>query len=602
MASTTGTAKRFRKNRAAAASGPGGPWSPKAPDRVSRSYQGNADPHGWTLWQKHLAKRRLRALSKLFKGRQSPLLWAWPAETQLEQAERLIDLMRRPRLADRRTSGLDKAVLCWLSRAEVAAPDVGFALECLAWSGALPSLAEHLGEQAWWQLCNRLIAIAAAESRHDDPLAGQLLHGELPAVLAYVLPELAACQSLVDVSRRTLEQSSTSVLEGEAVVHGRRLGALRPLLACWTRWRVISRELDAPIWTDGAPRRFARLVEHALRLARPDGTQVFSAPQAPPWDRRLLKTALRLAAHPKTERVARLIASGGNAAPQEGRRVPSTSFNVEAAGIAVLRSDWHKRSPQLAVNYSGPRLVTELSLGKRCLWSGPTEIDLRVDGYPLVPRQAWEAVCWESDRDVDYLELELELSEDVRIQRHLALARQAGFLLVADAVLGACPRKIEYRARLPLGDHAVFHPADETREGLIAREKRALARVLPLALPEWRAGTACGSLEWADGALRLTQSAFGRSLFAPLFIDLRPQRLAKQLTWRQLTVGQDRQVVPRDAAVGYRVQLGREQWLIYRSLDKPEVRTVIGKNLNNEFLIGRFKANGKVKALLEIEA
>jgi hypothetical protein len=595
MASTS-PAKRIRKNLATVFSGPGGPWSPKAPRRVRAKYRAIGDADGWALWQRHLARRRLKAPAKLFKGRQSPLYWALPQGIELEHAERVIDLLRRPRLASRRTAGLDNAVLCWLSRAEVAAPDAALALECLAWASALPSLAEYLGERPWWELTNRLHAIAASPSRPADPLAAQMLHAELPAVLAYVLPELAAAGSLVDESRRTLNES-----RGAPVLHGSRLDALRPLVACWTRLRVVSRELDEAIWGDAALRRYARLVEHALRLSRPDGTQVISSPETPPWDRRLLKTALRLADSPKTRRLARLVDST-SAARRRNCRQPAASTHVEPAGLGVLRADWRPRSPQLAVNYSGPQLTSELSLGKRCLWSGTSEIELRVDGQVLVPRQPWEAVCWETDDDVDYLELEVVLTEDVRIQRHLALARRAGFLFLADAVLGTQPRKLEYRATLPLGDHAEFRPAAETREGAISQHKRALARVLPLALGEWRAGPTCGTLESAAGALVLSQSAFGCSLFAPLFFDLDPRRRRQDLTWRQLTVGQDRQVVPRDAAVGYRVQIGRAQWLIYRSLAEPAVRTVLGKNLNNEFLIGRFRASGKVKTLLEIEA
>jgi hypothetical protein len=601
MATSTGSAEPTRKNRASLASGPGGPWSPQAPRRIRQAYHGDADPAGWTLWRKHLAKRKLRGVSQLFKGRQSPLLWALPASAELEQTERIVELVRRPALADRRTAGLENAVVCWLSRAEVAAHDVAFGLECLAWGGALPEIAEHLGEPTWWQLVNRLVAIAADTTSHGA-LAGQLLHGELPAVLAYVLPELATCESLASTSRRTLEQATARLASGETPVPGGEFDSLRPLLACWTRWRLINRELDEPVWSEGSPRRYARLVEHAVRLSRADGTPVFSPPDAPPWDRRLLRAALRLADHPKTQRVARLLRSGGKGAADARR--PAPSFSIDTAGLAVLRATWRPRSPQLAVDSSGPRLRSELGLGKRTLWSGATDIEVRIDGRPLSARQTWEQVGWESDRKIDYLELELVLADDVKLQRTLALARAEGFLLVADAVLGQFPRKIEYRATLPIADFTRFEPAEETREGLLLTGRRPLARLLPLALPEWRAGAPIGRLRQTDGgALELTQEAFGRALFAPLFVDLKPSRLAREVTWRQLTVGQERQVVPRDAAVGYRVQIGSEQWLVYRSLAEPEVRTVLGQNLKNELLIGRFRsANGKVRTLLEIEA
>lgn len=602
MATTTTSAKRSRKNIAHVTSGPGGPWSSEAPRRLRLEYGGAQSESGWAQWRKHLAKRERRPISKLFKGRQSPLFWALPAGTDMEQAKRVVDLLRRPRLADRRTAGLDNAALCWLSRAEVAAPDVGFALECLAWGGALPLLADHLGEHLWWQLCNRLLVIAGAESRQDDPLAVQLLHGELPATLAYNLPELAAGQSLVAASRRTLEQLTGQLLDDDSLVHGGRLDALRPLLACWTRWRVVSRTLDDRLWSDAAPRRYARLLENALRLSRRDGTQLFSPADSPDWHRRLLKTALRLANTAKTRRIARLVAGGGQQGDNPRRRFPRPSFDVESAGIAVLRPDWRRRSPQWAVNYSGPKLAMELSLGKQLLWSGATEIEVRVDSRPLVPRQAWDEVCWESDGDVDYLELELQLSDEFTIQRHLLLARQARFLLLADAVLGHNPHKIEYRSRLPLADGASFKAEADTHDGRFLLGKRACARVLPLALGEWRSGPSGGTLDSAGGALELKQEALGARLFAPLFIDFDRRRLAQEATWRQLTIGEDRQVVPRDVAVGYRVQVGKSQWLIYRSLGDAGVRTVLGKNLMHEFLVGRFKSDGKVKTLLEIEA
>ncbi len=67
-------------------------------------------------------------------------------------------------------------------------------------------------------------------------------------------------------------------------------------------------------------------------------------------------------------------------------------------------------------------------------------------------------------------------------------------------------------------------------------------------------------------------------------------------------MGQNRAAVSTDEAVGYRVQVGNKQWLFYRSLGEPAVRTVLGKNLMNELLIGRFGSDGNVKTILEIEA
>jgi hypothetical protein len=68
-----------------------------------------------------------------------------------------------------------------------------------------------------------------------------------------------------------------------------------------------------------------------------------------------------------------------------------------------------------------------------------------------------------------------------------------------------------------------------------------------------------------------------------------------------LTVAQDRRSVAADVAVGYRVQLGRKQWLIYRSLGSRANRTLLGSNLISEFMLARFTQQGEAEPLLEIE-
>ena len=61
-------------------------------------------------------------------------------------------------------------------------------------------------------------------------------------------------------------------------------------------------------------------------------------------------------------------------------------------------------------------------------------------------------------------------------------------------------------------------------------------------------------------------------------------------TWRQLTVAEHLLPQPREVAVGYRVQLGYDQWLIYRSLAPRGSRSVLGQNVADEFVAARFDA------------
>jgi hypothetical protein len=122
---------------------------------------------------------------------------------------------------------------------------------------------------------------------------------------------------------------------------------------------------------------------------------------------------------------------------------------------------------------------------------------------------------------------------------------------------------------------------------------------LPLGLPEWRTAGA-GRLEAASGGLVLSQQGGGR-LYAPLWLDFDAGRIGGPLTWRQLTVADTRLILPPHQAVGYRVQAGLEQWLVYRSLDTPRNRTLLGCNVSCEFLVGRVKNSGEVARTLEIQ-
>jgi hypothetical protein len=223
-----------------------------------------------------------------------------------------------------------------------------------------------------------------------------------------------------------------------------------------------------------------------------------------------------------------------------------------------------------------------------------------VDGSPLAYASGWDEVCWVSDSDGDYLELQIKLVGGRTLQRQLFLGRQDNFLFVADALLGSRDGVIEYRNVLPLRADVEFQPADESREGVL-RGRRRLGVVLPLALPEWRGQPAQGELERTASGLALRQRGVGQRLFAPLFVDLDPRRMQRQLTWRQLTVAEHLDKQPDDVAVGYRVQVGAAQWLVYRSLAERGNRSVLGQNFSSEFVLGRFDRQGETEKLIEIE-
>ena len=262
--------------------------------------------------------------------------------------------------------------------------------------------------------------------------------------------------------------------------------------------------------------------------------------------------------------------------------------------------NWFRGGKRVAVACSGNEVRLELHLGESEVLGGPWGWRLSVDGQCVEAIGSWEETCRVQRRRAAYLELALPLAGGRRLERHLLIAPRDGFLFLADAVLGDAPASMEYTGRLPIAAPARFEAADENQEGWLATDRRR-AVVVPIALPEWRGDSRIGHLAGAAGAIDLRQSCYGCSLFAPLFIDIRRKRIGKPLTWRRLTVAEERRIQPADRAVGYRVRIGRKQWLIYRSLGPRANRTVLGKNLCTEFLVARFDRNGDTDTILEIE-
>jgi hypothetical protein len=224
-----------------------------------------------------------------------------------------------------------------------------------------------------------------------------------------------------------------------------------------------------------------------------------------------------------------------------------------------------------------------------------------VDGQTLQPCSDWRSVAWHSDDDVDYLELELALTRDWRLRRQVLLAHEDHFLFTADAVLGDAEAVIECQSGLPLSSAVTFRPAAETHEGCLVSGRRRVATVLPLAWPEWRAPRSADALDSCAEGLRVCHKGRARRLYAPLFVDLSRTRMKWPVTWRQLTVAENLQIQPPRVAAGYRVQVGREQWLFYRSLDKPAKRTLLGQHFSHQFVAAQFDCEGLAEELLAID-
>ena len=229
----------------------------------------------------------------------------------------------------------------------------------------------------------------------------------------------------------------------------------------------------------------------------------------------------------------------------------------------------------------------------------------------------WTDLCTYHENGCDYLEIDAPLTQDYRLQRFFLLDHKDRLLVLGDTVLRdeESPKRSRSRkATTGLSyESTLFHSGRLRSEnmsdspGLVfAQGKTApFFRVLPLALPERKTddivGMVQGDLRTKHSSLVLHQQSSGRSMFAPLFFDLDPGRCKKQPFWRSLTVGENLKRVPDDQAVGYRIQLGDEQYLLYHSMTPPANRTVLGHNLTDDLCFARFTPKNGVETLVEVQ-
>jgi hypothetical protein len=600
----------------------------------------------WDAWSRHLASRQLpcEAWQAIPWRRLWPLRWAASDVLGASTAGLLDTLEHTTRQPLRGPRTIVDALEPWLAEAPQRRLDAGFGLECLGWAYALPRLASVLPAAPWYELLDFLKQVAQRpeEDRSiGDPLARQMVGGELPVTLGYLFPELESCRAIERRAAARVAGGLKELVDEQGLPLANSLPIARSLLACWTRCGHLFRTGGGVGWDERTWERYRHFVCRTLQCTRPDGTQILTRPpdatkDAPASSRfaacreawttgrrdagprrrspastaqdgsacdELFAAAIRLASDPGVEMLAEQLLSGRKSLGRwSGDFGPLTpAVHSERARTAILRPRWQRGREQLAMVYDGLSLASELSTGTETVWSGNCDPAVVVDGAPLTPVSGWRALCWFSDEDVDYLELELRYRGDWCVQRQMLLARKDRFLYLADALLGERPAQhIDYRLTLPLTEAVRYEPVEETHEGYLVGRQR-LGRVLPLAVPEWRTLGADGNLVAVDGRLELRGRGCGSRLYAPLFVDLHPGRLKQPLTWRQLTVAEQLRIQSPSVAVGYRVQVGSEQWLFYRSLAAPANRTVLGQNLTAEFYAVRLGQAGGVDDLIRIE-
>lgn len=496
-------------------------------------------------------------------------------------------------------------------------PDVAGYL--VAWAYALPELATQLDADRWLRLVQGLIDFSREAAVASDPLVHKLLAGEVPAVLGWRLdglPKSLKIPGLRAPRRRAARLLQSWITDNDALqtdgLHGggtyATLATAMAVRAAAVSERIEQNRLRAKqldgLWL---------LAGWALLLHRPDGNQVFTPLESTrrrsafKADASLWPVVVRRVRDGKSIRIAAELTEkkpAGEALSMAATvDLPDVGVTNDDAKLAVLRPTWEHRRGRTAVDYHTHETRIEIGTGKALLVQGVWDAQISFDAAAVRPDGAWEQTCWHTDDDVHYLELEQKFTGGITLQRQIMTAREDGWTLLADSVLAATPGTLRYQASLPLGPGVTGQREAETREWVLGDSKKR-AIVMPLALPEWQLQRGSGHLavEEVEGRGSLALQATGvQRLYAPLFIDWDHRRLKAPRTWRQLTVAEDLEIVPSHTAAAYRIQIGPQQWVIYRSLRFGR-RTFLGVNSIADFYAGRFDTeDGSTDELVTVE-
>lgn len=354
---------------------------------------------------------------------------------------------------------------------------------------------------------------------------------------------------------------------------------------------------------------FTQLVMEVLRWTRKDGSLLLSPHRgdAGASFQEFWSTAFRIAGRPKT--LGHLMASRlpkRSAVSTKGseKKLPNATAYWAQGEAGVMQRDWESNGSRLAVDYSvDPLLLEVVGMKGESLVAGPWSCSVWCDDIELPITSSWQEVCWFSEEDVDYLELEAHCDEHCKIQRQILFIRESGIVLLADALLGARKAQWRIQSTLPLVGNYGAEYAEKTRECWLTSDGKRQALLVPLASGEWRRQASPHDMNIEDGWICVQHQSFSQNVYAPLAMAIRREHLNVPLTWRALTVAENLQLVSPDVAVGYRLQLDRAQWIFYRSLGTAAPRTVLGCHTAADFCACTFDyKTGDTDSLVEVSA
>lgn len=503
---------------------------------------------------------------------------------------------------------LEDRVRQWLEEAD-AYPHAALGIIATIWH--LPEHARRSDSQ-WLGAWMHSVVERAAEyqlQQEDCLLSNLIFHCELPLLFGLLT---ATTRSAAQTNASRAMDDLAEYLENSEdhmsawLAHGATY--LRAALASVFRSRVIADHLGLRKWYPPQKKSLSGLLTQVARWARPDGTQMLAKgvgakSSAPIWNA-LCKQASASKRVKDAMTLAGLIdGKRSEAKVRCDSRLPKPTGHDEEAACAVMQRGWQHRGPKLAVDFSESTVLIEASGSKGAqILTGEWPAAVELDGRPQLQLAGWEQLCWYTDDDVDYLEIEAKFGEHAKLQRQIVFMRDHRLLLIADALLADQNGNWKMSSHIPCAADLKLSVEPKNTEGRLSGDEVS-SLLLPLYLPEWRSSLSTGKFTETNGSITIENSCSGVSrIYSPILISLCNRHGKSPYTWRQLTVAEDLRIVQRDQAVAYRAQLGDDQYVFYRNLATVKRRSFLGVHALAEFYAGSFdKETGEADTLVEVE-
>ena len=287
------------------------------------------------------------------------------------------------------------------------------------------------------------------------------------------------------------------------------------------------------------------------------------------------------------------------------------SFQSDEARTAVLTGGTAKEGDFVVVTSDGLTLRMEVAMRGVLLFQGDWPLTvLDATGHEQPLQKDWSPVCWFSDHDGDYLELQNTIDTGVTVLRQIHLSRTGHWLLTSD-VLRVAEGAAKVTTGWSLQTKWTFAPGLNSgwEQDGGAREAALLAkhrvRVLPLGLPFDRMFASRGKLSHTTQGLTLSShgTSNDRTICLPLLLDWSPLRIDEPAEWVSLTVVEDGRISSADEARAYFWRIGVEQWMYYHSLVPPEApRSMLGHHSAHETVVSRLNKKGQHAPIVQVDA